>query len=68
MQGGLFFEARKDGPHTYRDKATAVQPSPLTADHIVGMKIAERNGAKEIALERGGASDQLRELLSGSAS
>ena len=67
-QRRLLFEARIDGSHAYRHKAAAVQPSPFATDHIVGMKIPECHGPEEIALERSRARDQLRELLSRSAS
>jgi hypothetical protein len=40
-----------------------VQPSPFATDHIVGMKIPECYRPEKIALERSGARDQLRELL-----
>ncbi len=67
-QRGLLFEARIDRSHTYRHKAAAVQPSPFATDHIVGMKIPECYRPEEIALERSGPRDQLRELLARSTS
>ena len=67
-QRGFLFEARIDRSHAYWHKAAAVQPSPFAADHIVGMKIPECYRPEEIALERSGSRDQLRELLARSTS
>jgi hypothetical protein len=47
----FFFETRIDCPHACRHKATAVQSGPFAADHVVGVKIPERHGPEEIALE-----------------
>ena len=35
----------------------------FAADHVIGMKIPERDGPEEIAFESAGACDQLSELL-----
>ena len=67
-QRGLLFETRIDSAHTYRHKAAAVQPSPFAANHIVGVKIPECHRPEEIALERSGTRNQLRELLARSTS
>ena len=65
---GFLVEARIDRSHAYWHKAVAVQPSPFAADDIVGMKIAECYPPEEIASERTGSRDQLRELLARSTS
>ena len=62
-QRGLLFKARVDSSHTYRYKANAAEPSPFATDHIAGMRIPECYRPEEIALERNGTRDQLRELL-----
>jgi hypothetical protein len=49
--GRFFFETRIDCPHPSRHEATAVQSGPFAADHVVGVKIPERHGPEEIALE-----------------
>lgn len=67
-QRGLLFEARIDRSHTYRYKAAAAQPSPFATDHIVGVKISKCYRPEEIASERSGSRDQLRELLARSTS
>jgi hypothetical protein len=56
----FFFETRIDCPYACRHKATPVQSGPFAADYVVGVKIPERHGPEEIALERGRACDQLR--------
>jgi hypothetical protein len=40
-----------------------VQPSAFATDYIVGMKIPECYRSEEIALQRSGTRDRLRELL-----
>ncbi len=65
---GLLVEARIYRSHAYWHKAAAVQPSPFAADDIVWMKIAECYRPEEIASERSGSGDQLRELLARSTS
>jgi len=67
-QRGLLFEARIDRSHTYWYKAAAVQPSPFATDHIIGVKIPKCYRPEEIASERSGSRDQLRELLARSTS
>src|SRR6202035_2649902 len=61
-QRGLLFEARIHSSHTHRHKAPAAQSSPFATDHFVGMKIPECYRPEEVALERSGSRDQLREL------
>jgi hypothetical protein len=41
----------------------AVQAGAFAADHVIGMKIPERDGPEKLAAQRSGASDQIRELL-----
>jgi hypothetical protein len=67
-QRGLLFETCIDSFHPYRHEAAAAQPGPFATDHVIGMKIPECYGPEEIAVERSGTRNQLRELLSRSTS
>ena len=55
---GFLIQTRINCGDTDRRKAAAMYASAIAADHVIGVKVSERNRAEEISFERPGVRDQ----------